>query len=121
MFLAELFQQQPLQVEEQLRSSIEAVLIPLVAQGVPFTTVDAIIDNLSGSSQRGMGMRIDRALVMQILDPEKTGIVKAIEGDRVYFTLPTPDVKGTTEIDAEKDEQHVKKNATKAAQNYLKK
>jgi hypothetical protein len=119
MFLAELFQQEPLHIEERLRSSIEGVLIPLVAQGVPYTTVDAIIDDLSGTTNRGMGLRIDRALVMQILDPESTAIVKKIEGDRVYLTLPTPDIEAKTEIDAEKDEAKIKQTATAQAQKNL--
>lgn len=119
MFLAELFQQQPLNIEERLRSAIEGVLIPLVAQGVPFTTVDAIIDDLSGSNIRGMGLRIDRALVMQILDPEETAIVKSIEGDRVYLTLPTSDIEAKTEKDAEKDEAKIKQTATNQAQKNL--
>lgn len=119
MFLAELFQQQPLNIEDRLRSALEGVLIPLVAQGVPFTTVDAIIDDLAGSNIRGMGLRIDRALVMQLLDPEETAIVKSIEGDRVYLTLPTPDVEAKTEMDAEKDEAKIKQSATNQAQKNL--
>ncbi len=119
MFLAELFQQEPLNIEERLRTAIEGVLIPLVAQGVPFTTVDAIIDDLSGSNVDSMGLRIDRALVMQILDPEQTSIVKSIEGDRVNLTLPTPDIEAKTEMDAEKDADKIKQTATNQAQKNL--
>lgn len=119
MFLAELFNQEPMNIEEQMRSSLEDVLIPLVAQGVPHTTVDAIIDNLSDSGIKSMGLRIDRALVMQLLDPDQTAIVKKIEGDRVYLTLPAQDPVAKSERDDERDLKHVQNTATKQAQKNI--
>lgn len=119
MFLTELFDQPTFNIEETLRSSVENVLIPLVAQGVPYTTVDAIIDNLSDSGIKSMGLRIDRALVMQLLDPDKTSIVKKVEGDRVYLTLPTPDVTAKSERDEEQDIKHVQNTATAQAKKNI--
>ena len=119
MFVFELFDIPHLNVEERLRNAIENVLIPLVAQGVPYTTVDAVIQNLSDSGERSMGLRIDRALVMQLLNPDETGIVKKIEGDRVFLTMPATAPVAKGEQDEERDVQHVMNNATDQAKKQV--
>lgn len=115
MRLWELFDPPSVNIEERLRNSIENALIPLAAQGVPYTTVDAVIDNLSGHEEKSLGVRIDRALVMKVLDPNKTGIIKKVEGDRVYFTLPQPKNTAKSDQDQEKDKDDVKKTAVAQA------
>ena len=118
MHLFELFDNPGHDLEGELRTSIMDVLTPLVAQGVPYTTIDSIIDELQ--KQGSTHLRIDRALVMQLCDPNDMKIVKSIEGDRLNFTLPEPDIAADTEAEDEKDKEKVHKDAVKQARKKIK-
>lgn len=118
MFLRELFDSQPHDLKGQLRAAILDVLTPLVAQGVPYTTVDAVIDELQ--AQGSTHLRIDRALVMQLCEPNEMKLVKKIEGDQLHFTLPEPDRAADTDAEDERDAEKVKRDAVKQAKKHVK-
>lgn len=69
-----------------LRNTVMAMLTPLAANGVPYVTLQQLIDKLS---QEGSGVTIDRNLLYTLIDPDKLRLVKSVEGDRVYLQLPT--------------------------------
>lgn len=103
-------------VVEELRGSILDMLTPLAAQGVPFITVQAIVNKMH---ELHSGLQIDRALVMHVLDPAEVKMVSKIEGDRVYFTLAPKDNKAG-EDEAQKNADKVSANAMSQAKDNLK-
>lgn len=100
-----------------LRQSIMDILTPLASQGVPFVTVQSVMDQLN---QLRSGIAIDRNLVMTVLDPEKVKMITKIEGDRIYFTVPTADPRKVDDNQAEKDKDHVNQQAQKQAEKNIK-
>lgn len=91
-----------------LRQDAIDMLMPLAAQKVPYVTVQAIIDKLRTYET---GITIDRALVMQILDPNAVKLVTKIEGDKVYFTLPDEQDRAVDDTQKVKDAEHTKSTA----------
>jgi hypothetical protein len=75
------------------------IITPLLGQDVPFITVNQVIDALKGDR---FGIAINRAIVLQILDPEVIKAVSKIEGDRVYLKEPEG---ADHEVDAEDKQQ----------------
>jgi hypothetical protein len=112
MYLFELFDEQSLDVTDNIKSSLMDILTPLVASEVPFVTFNQLIDKMNSS---GTGLSIDRALIMDLLDPDKVKMVSKIEGDRIYLTSPDGADRSVTKDDAVKDQEHVSKMATDQA------
>lgn len=108
MFLLELFEgpkdnngDDDNSVVRNLRDQILDILMPLAAQGVPFITVQAVVDKMK---ELQSGIQVDRALVMHVLDPVEAKMVSKIEGDRIYFTLSNPkDDEDQSEEQAQQD------------------
>lgn len=118
MLLLELFDEyRPDDIVQELRDDIIDFLMPLAANGVPYVSMGSIIDKLR---DRRSGIEVDRALVMQVLDPDVVKLVTKIEGDRVYFKLPTPADRDVPQDQEEKEKQKVTKTAAKQAQKNLK-
>lgn len=118
MHLFELFGDPPLNIKATLTSAINDSLAALLASGVQYVTIDSVVADMA---RQGTGVRIDRALVMQLLDPTVNKIVKKVEGDRVYLSLPVPEETKTDEDDHEKNQQKVAKSAVKHAKKAMKK
>ncbi|RYD49552.1 MAG: hypothetical protein EOP83_25010 [Verrucomicrobiaceae bacterium] len=123
MLLLELFDNTPGGDEEggvvrELRNDILDMLTPLAANGVPFITIQAIIDKMS---EQRSGVAIDRALVMHVLDPADVKMINKIEGDRVYFSLSDDDESEKGEDAEAKDEAKVSSMAMKSAKDNIKK
>lgn len=93
----------------KLRQACIDALMPLAAQGLPYVTIQAIIDKLK---QQHAGIDIDRALIMQVLDPDQVKMVTKIEGDKVFFKMPDDQDRKVDDQQQQKDQQHVH---TKAA------
>lgn len=120
MLLLEIFENKPEggSVVQELRDSILDMLMPLAAQGVPYVTVQAIVDKMQ---ELGSGVAIDRALVMHVLDPAEVNMVSKIEGDRVYFGLNNDEnANKAGEDEAQKNAEKVNSMAVQQAKNSMK-
>jgi hypothetical protein len=113
MLLIELFDSGG-RMTNRLRQAALEVITPLLGQKVPFITVQQIVDALRNEN---LGLVIDRALVMKLLDPNEVKAVAEIKGDRIYLAKPAPPDQ---EQNAE-DEQKQKADVSKAAQQQAKK
>jgi hypothetical protein len=111
MLLLEIFDEKPKggSVVQDLRDSMLDMLMPLAAQGIPYVTVQAIVDKMS---ELDSGVSVDRALVMHVLDPAEVKMISKIEGDRVYFGLNNP---GEGEGDNANSQSEEEKNAAKVS------
>lgn len=117
MYLFELFDAGKEGMLSQLAQHVMDHITPMVAHDVEFVAVQDIQDNLTNART---GLVIDRALVMQILDPNKIKLIKKVEGDKVYLTTDRPSEVNKTEDDKLRDQDKVKKKAQKAAKKRLK-
>lgn len=107
MRLYELFQGD-LDVKGGLHQAALDILTPMLAHKLPFVTVQQMVDELRRTRS---GIVVDRALVLDLLDPSRIPAIEKIEGDRIYLTPPpseaedreTSDKKAETEIDRIKD------------------
>ena len=104
-------------VAEEMRQSILDVLIPMAGSGVPYVGIDQVIEKLS---QMKSGVRVDRALVLDLLDPQKVPIVKAITGDRIEFVAPSPLDDAKAEKEVMKNQKKVQSMANKQLKKDLK-
>lgn len=118
MRLNELFDDPPLRIENKMRQAMIDVLTPLIANKVEFVTVDQIIDKMR---DYGFGVAIDRALVMDVLDPAEIKPIKKIEGDRIYLNLPDIADREVNQDEEEKDKMRIKDKAAKQAKKELNK
>lgn len=117
MHLFELFADS-VDVAEELRQAILDVLIPMAGSGVPYVGIDQVVEKLS---QMKSGIRVDRALVLDILDPKEVPLVKAITGDRIEFTAASSIDSAKSEDEAMKGQKKVQDMANKELQRNLKK
>jgi hypothetical protein len=99
-----------------LRQDAIDMLMPLAAQKVPYVSVQAIIDKLRTYAT---GITIDRALVMQILDPNAVKLITKIEGDKVYFTLPENNEREVDDTQKKKDAEHTQSTAQDQAKKVV--
>lgn len=118
MFLFELFQDDRIDVQDEIRETLLDILTPMVASHVPFVTLGAVIEKLSDIR---MGVAIDRNLVMTLLNPDKVKIIDRIEGDKIYLNLGIPNNRAISQDDAEKGKQHVSKMAGEQAAKAMRK
>ncbi len=112
MLLRELFDDKPVNLVDDLRALMIDILTPLAANQVPFVTVQQIVDRLR---EVRSGARVDRNLVMTVLDPNEVKVVKKIEGDRIYLALPVSDEVSKTEDDEEREKERIRGKAQKQA------
>lgn len=118
MYLTELFSDEGgMTVSDHLKQAALDLLIPLAGQKVEFATVGQVIDALR---QRRPGIVIDRAMVMDLLNPNKVKLVKKIEGDRIYLQLPSAESRGLAVDDAEKEKEQVQSKAIQQAMKQTK-
>lgn len=91
---------------QDLRNAALDFLTPLLAQHVPFVTVDAVIDALQ---RQNFNLVIDRTLVQTLLDPDIVEAVAEIDSHgRIKLQYPGEDEH--TEMaadDAKKAQNHV--------------
>lgn len=112
MKLMELFDDSGEDIVQELRSEILDSLVALAANGVPYVTVQSVIEKLR---EKGTGLAPDRALVMSVLDPNEVKLVTKIEGDRIYFTVPQKDARAVDDMEKERDKEKVQSKATAQA------
>lgn len=117
MRLFELFQEDPLDVQDEIKGTLLDILTPMVASHVPFVTLDAIIEKMSDFR---MGVAIDKNLIMTLLNPDEIKIIDRIEGDKIYLNLGIPNERALGQDDVEKDKQHVSKMAGDQAAKAMK-
>ncbi len=116
MFLVELFDSGN-DMMNKLRQEALEFITPMLGQDVPFVTVNQVIDALSNGK---LGIAINRALVMKILDPDELQAVNKIEGDRIYLNEPDSPQNARSENDKEKEAEHVSDVAKKQAAKNIK-
>lgn len=119
MRLDELFQQPGPSAGDHLLQAALDVITPMLAHKVPFVTVQRLIDLLRATNS---GLDIDRALVVDLLDPTKVQAVSKIEGDRIYLTPPGEgDGEKSDEDDRQDNIDAVKAQAIDQAQKQVSK
>lgn len=119
MLLCELFDSGN-NMEEKLRQAALEIITPYHAQGLPFVTMQQVIDKLRPHS----GLDITRALLLKILDPNKVKAVDRIEGDHIVFADQTEGEEQHDDLEAqqkqaEQNQQQVNDMAMNAAQNQM--
>jgi hypothetical protein len=103
---------------KSLRDTMIDSLVGLAAHGVPYVTVQNVIDKLKATDP---GIEVDRPLVMHILDPQEVKLVTKIEGDRIYFSLPDQNDRKVDDNQKEKDKAHVASQAQDQAKKAVSK
>ncbi len=116
MYLFELFDDGPLDVTDDIKERIMDILTPMVAQKVPFVTIQQILDKVN---QLRTGITVDRNLIMTLMDPDKIKIIDKIEGDRVYLKNPDSPDRSVGQDNREKEEDHLNKMAQKQAKKAI--
>ena len=107
MLLLELFDdEKPKQGEmsQRLRQAALDYLIPFVSQNVPFVTINQVIEALGHSK---FGLVINRAMVMELLDPQQVAAVSKIDGDRIFLSNPDDKAQELDTDDEQKGKEHV--------------
>lgn len=116
MHLFELFDD-PNSLTHSLRQAALDMLTPMAAHKVPFVTVQQVGEELA---RQHSGLVINRGLIIDILNPDEVKIIKKIEGDRIYLSIPAEDEHRSTKDDAEKQKEKVSKTAASQAMKDLK-
>lgn len=116
MLLRELFDTDSVNIVGDMRTLMIDALLPLAARKVPHITVQQVIARLQ---ELRSGTRVDRSLVMMVLDPNKVDCVEKIEGDLIYLSTPTPDEVSKKEEDVEAEKQKIRQKANKQAQKQV--
>lgn len=114
MLLLELFE--PDEMSNQLRQAALDYLTPLLSQNVPFVTINQMIEALRNSQ---FGIVINRAMIMDILDPDQVEAVSKIEGDKIFLATPDSETREVDAEDEQKDQEHVADMAQDQAQDNL--
>ncbi len=117
MFLKELFDNSELKMINHLRSEVMDYLTPLAAQNVEALDISEIQKMLQ---KRKTGIVIDRMIIMQLIDPDTMGMVKKIEGNKVFLKYPIQKLSSKTERDEEKDKKKIAKKASDKAKKNIK-
>jgi hypothetical protein len=99
-------------VTGRLRQALLDLLTPMAANGVPFVTVQQIMDEMR---DRRSGLHIDRALVMNLLNPNEVRVVQKIEGDRIYIATPVADQRDVPAEEEKREQDRISDKATKKA------
>lgn len=89
------------------------LLTPIAASGVEYVTFKQLIQKLQSIPS---GLHIDRALIMQVLDPNKFPLIKSIEGEKIYLnpSIEGPD-RSVTDTQKDQEADQITKTATKQA------
>ena len=100
-----------------LRQQVMDYLTPLVAHDVDSVSVQSIVDELTDFRS---GLEIDRALVMQIMNPETMKLVKRIDGDTIYLNIVAAmQPNAETQDQKERDAQTISNKAVTQAKKEL--
>ena len=97
-------------IADRLQQMAIDYLTPLLAHKVPFITVQQAIDELR---RLRPGVLVDRAMIMNLLDPDKVKVVASIEGDRINLQQPD-DIDRKVDDDAAAQEVDKIKDMAKA-------
>lgn len=103
-------------IVEMLRSDAIDFLTPLAAKGIPFVTLQAIADKLSS---RDVGVEVDRTLLMKVLDPNAVPLITKIEGDKIYFEVPSMVTRAVDDGDKQREKDRLKAKARKLAKKAM--
>lgn len=101
---------------DDIKQDVMDILTPLVAAGIKEVTVQQVIDKMNSA---GSGLTIDRALIMDVLNPDNVGMVKKIVGDTIYLEQPMGDDRAVGADDAQKDQDHVSNMAQSQAKKSM--
>lgn len=103
-------------VQGALANSILDILTPIAANGVQSVTVQQLIDKVQ---KIPTGLKIDRELIMSVLDPNKFPMVKSIEGDNIYLQAPQT-IRSVNDKQKDREAEKIKTTAAKQAQQAVK-
>lgn len=98
-------------VHQTLASKILDILTPIASNGIQYVTVDQVIKKVQSIPT---GMKIDRQMIMDILDPNKFPLVKKIEGDKLYLQSPIAD-RSVNDAQKDKEADKIKNDAAQQA------
>ena len=118
MLLREFLDAAPTNMLDTMRQQLLDYLTPLVAHEVDFVSIHDIANTLNNLRT---GMEIDRALIMELIDPDELKIVKRIEGDKVYLDTVQAAQSNASADEKAKDEEKVKSKATDQAKKEISK
>ena len=120
MLLCELFDNSGGSLMRDLRKTVLDFLTPKAAHKVDYVTVSSLLDYLKDQNS---GVTMDRAMIMDLCDPNRLPMVKKIEGNLIYLTVPMADGedRAVDADEAEADAEHVTGMASKHAKDALKK
>jgi len=114
--LNELFPTEDTSMSNTLQQAAMDMLVPMAGQRLPFVTVQQVIDELRNLQT---GVAIDRAVIMDLLSPDNTKVVKKIEGDRIYLQTPNNDQVEKAKEDEVRDAEKIKNRAQKQAKKEM--
>lgn len=117
MLLREFLDAAPANMLETMRQQLMDYLTPLMAHEVAFVTINDIANTLHNLRT---GLEVDRALIMELIDPDQMPIVKRIEGDKVYLDTVEAAQSDSSEEEQAKAEEKVKGIAVKQAKKEIK-
>lgn len=118
MRLWEFLEAAPKNMMETMRQQLMDYLTPLMAHDVAYVSIQDIANTLVNLRT---GLEINRALIMELIDPDDMPIVKRIDGDKVYLdTIKAANADISKEEQARAEEK-VKDKATKQAKKEISK
>lgn len=103
---------------DSLVSAMLDILTPLASNGVEYVTIDQLADKLSSKST---GQRIDRELIMSVLDVNEFPLVHKIEGDYVYLTHSVESARSVSDEQQDQESEKITQTAQKQAIKNIKK
>ncbi len=104
--------------EDEIRSYIYDLLLPLYDSGVPFVSIQSLQDQIA---ELDLGMDVDKDYIMYVASPDKIKIIKKIEDDKIYLDLPHDDGRSLSNDQEEKQQKNFEKTVSNQASKELKK
>ena len=97
---------------KSLINQIADQLIPLVDQGVKTVSIDSLIGLVAANYP---GMRVDRAMVMDLLTPDNCPLIDKISGNTVYLNVGVEDSESLDDKDKERLQKRIATDANDEA------
>lgn len=88
------------------------ILTPLASNGIQSVEIDKVIEKLQKIPS---GFKIDRPLILKLLDPNRFPLVKKIEGNTIYFDEPPKSGRAVSDEDKASEQAKIAKKATQQA------
>jgi hypothetical protein len=100
------------ETSEQTQSLLN-ILEPLAASGKEEILIDDFVKMVNASHTTSLLM--DREAVMTVLEPSDNGLVKSIDGEKIYFGKTIVPLRKVADKQREKEEEKISKQASSQA------